>query len=77
MQIWIEENILKLLFSFMKEMTKEEERNINPGAVRHQLFVDEQAIQPVNEIVFDDDDERWRIISGRGFMDRNMLEKTK
>lgn len=37
------ENNLRLLESVEKEVAREEERHINPGAVRRNLFVDERA----------------------------------
>lgn len=43
--------------SVEKEDAREEERHINPGAVRRNLFVDEPAPEPIDKLASDDNQE--------------------
>lgn len=38
-----------------KEEAREQERMINPEAIRQQLFIDESIIQPIDDLVLGDD----------------------
>uniref|UniRef100_A0A1B6JQP1 PiggyBac transposable element-derived protein domain-containing protein n=1 Tax=Homalodisca liturata TaxID=320908 RepID=A0A1B6JQP1_9HEMI len=52
-----EERLVNLLNSVEREERQEEERLVNPGAIRRQLFLDEPVVAPIGELDSDDEDE--------------------
>lgn len=64
-----EERLLQLLNSVEREERQDEERLINPGAVRRQLFIDERVADPIEGNLDSDDDEVDHLSEQEGVSD--------